>query len=171
MSASGTLTSGSTGSGSSSVTGSSSTSATASGSAAGSGSKSGSGSGSNVGSATGAVAAIAIAMASKTTGESVAMSAPASISASGIGAQLWQRPSTLFQQLPQVYCRHDRQKLKVWWKASSWWAVWRISDSARATANASSIVWSGLATKLRMPRPTVPRAPNGLDRRAGDSNV
>ena len=36
------------------------------------------------------------------------------------GAQVRQRPSALFQQLPHVYWRQVMQKLKVAWNASSW---------------------------------------------------
>ena len=39
------------------------------------------------------------------------------------GAQVRQRPSASFQQFAHVYWRHVMQKLKVLWKASSWWEV------------------------------------------------
>ena len=84
--------------------------------------------------------------------------------ASGTGAQLRQRPSTAFQQSAQVYCRHDRQKLKVRWNASSAVAVERCSVSERATANASSIDDPGSLTKWRSPRLNVPNAASGLRR-------
>jgi hypothetical protein len=46
--------------------------------------------------------------------------------------------------------------LKVWWKASSAWAVERCSASDRATANASSSDEPESVTKLRSPRLSVP---------------
>ena len=78
--------------------------------------------------------------------------------ASGTGAQLRHRPSTTFQQSAHVYCRQDRQKLKVRWNASRAVAVVRCSVSDRATANASSIDEPGSLTKWRSPRPNVPMA-------------
>ena len=41
----------------------------------------------------------------------------------GSGAHVRQRPSAVFQQSPHVYWRQVRQKLKVWWNASSWCAI------------------------------------------------
>ena len=91
--------------------------------------------------------------------------------ASGVGAQLRQRPSTAFQQSLHVYCRHDRQKLKVRWKASSAVAVERCSFSERATAKASSSDDPGSVTKCRIPRPSVPMADSGFRRLSTGSKV
>jgi hypothetical protein len=62
------------------------------------------------------------------------------------GAHVRQRPSAAFQQFAQVYCRQVMQKLKVAWKASSWWAVSSRSSSLRAAASASSSDESSLRT-------------------------
>ena len=69
----------------------------------------------------------------------------------GTGAQVRQRPSASFQQLPHVYWRQVRQKLNVLWKASSWCAVALISCSLRASARASENVVPSDITKLRSP--------------------
>ena len=61
-------------------------------------------------------------------------------------------PSTSFQQFGQVYWRHDMQKLKVLWKASSWLDVTSRSVSLRAAAIASSIDVSSDMTKFLRPR-------------------
>ena len=68
------------------------------------------------------------------------------------GAQLRQRPSTSFQQLPHVYWRQDMQKLNVLWNASSCWELTRRSVSLRAAAIASSIDVSSERTKFFRPR-------------------
>ena len=61
----------------------------------------------------------------------------ASFSMPGSGTQVRQRPSAVFQQLPHVYWRQVRQKLKVLWNASSWFVVALRSSSLRASAIAS----------------------------------
>ncbi len=55
-------------------------------------------------------------------------------------------PAFSFQQLGQVYCRHDMQKLKVLWNASSCRATPARASSSRATAIASAIGMPSLAT-------------------------
>ena len=87
------------------------------------------------------------------------------------GAQLRQRPSASFQQLPQVYCRQDMQKLNVLWNASSWWVVTSRSVSLRAAAIASSIDVSSDMTKFLSPRDTTLRPLRRGPRGAADSNV
>ena len=77
-----------------------------------------------------------------------------------VGAHDRQRPSTAFQQSPQVYWRQFRQKLNVRWNASSACVVERCSCSERATANASSSDEPGSETKCRNPRPSVPIFPS-----------
>ena len=57
-----------------------------------------------------------------------------------------QWPSAAFQQLLHVYWRQVMQKLKVLWKASSWWAVALRSKSLRASAIASENVLSSCMT-------------------------
>jgi hypothetical protein len=55
-----------------------------------------------------------------------------------MGAQVRQRPAASFQQSAHTYCRHEKQKLKVWWKACSCAPEARRSRSLRASASASS---------------------------------
>ena len=89
------------------------------------------------------------------------------ISAPRFGAQVRQRPSAVFQQLPQVYWRQFMQKLNVEWNASSCWAVAARSSSPRAAAIASSSDESSLMTQFFTPFESVlnwPRLP-GLARR------
>ena len=89
----------------------------------------------------------------------------------GRGAQVRQRPSAMFQQSPQVYWRHVRQKLKVWWNASSWCEVAASSSSLRASAMASENDESSDSTKLRTPFESVRTRPRRDFRGAVDSNV
>ncbi len=89
----------------------------------------------------------------------------------GSGTQVRQRPSAVFQQLPHVYCRQVRQKLKVLWNASSWFVVALRSSSLRASAIASDRVVSSDSTKLRRPRETVRTRPTRDRRGAAVSNV
>ena len=86
------------------------------------------------------------------------------------GAQLRQRASASFQQFGQVYWRHDMQKLKVLWNASSWWEVSSRSASLLAAAIASSIDVSSDSTKFFRP---CDRTRTRLSRARGcaDSNV
>src|SRR5512138_2337283 len=105
-----------------------------------------------------------------TTSGAAAIEGAGAISGSGSGAQDWQRASTSFQQFGQVYCRHDMQKLKVLWNASSWCAVDSRSVSLRAAAIASSIVVSSDRTKFLRPRDRTLTPFNRIFGRA-DSNV
>ena len=87
------------------------------------------------------------------------------------GEQLRHWPSVSFQQFAHVYWRHDMQKLKVLWNASSWRDVTSRSASLRAAAIASSIDESSDRTKLRRPLPIVLSPRSGFAREALDSNV
>ena len=92
--------------------------------------------------------------------------------AARFGAQLRQRPSGVFQQFAHVYCRHDMQKLKVEWNASSWCEVTSRSSSLRASAMASSSDESSLITQFLTPLPSVLNWPSRrVLRGATDSNV
>ncbi len=90
---------------------------------------------------------------------------------SGSGAQERHRPSSAFQQLPQVYCRQSMQKLNVLWKASSCVVVALISSAWRASAIASDSDIRPLRTKLRRPLPSVRTRPSGDPLGALDWNV
>ena len=87
------------------------------------------------------------------------------------GEQLRHWPSVSCQQFAHVYWRHDMQKLKVLWNASSWRDVTSRSASLRAAAIASSIDESSDRTKLRRPLPSVLSPRSGFAREALDSNV
>src|SRR4051794_4951224 len=89
----------------------------------------------------------------------------------GMGAHVRQRPSTAFQQSPQVYWRHVRQKLKVWWNASSWCATAASSCSLRASAMASENDESSERTKFFIPLLSVRTLPIRDRRGAADSKV
>jgi hypothetical protein len=97
-------------------------------------------------------------------------SSTAGVSGSASGAQVRQRASPSFQQFGQVYCRHDMQKLKVLWKASSWCDVASRSVSLRAAAIASSIELLSDSTKFLNPRDST-LTPLSLTRGWADSNV
>src|SRR5262249_61760373 len=88
------------------------------------------------------------------------------------GAQVRQWPSVGFQQFAHVYWRHDMQKLKVEWKASSCCEVVSRSSSLRAAASASSSEESSLITQFLTPFDSVLNWPSFLVLRgAVDSNV
>ena len=91
-------------------------------------------------------AAIAGSATSGASGAIASTRTTAGGSASGSGEQVRQRPSAAFQQLPHVYWRHVMQKLKVLWKASSWWVVALRSTSLRASAIASEKLLSSCMT-------------------------
>ena len=63
-----------------------------------------------------------------------------------LGAHERQRPSRSFQQFAHVYWRHDMQKLKVLWNASSCSTDCSRSSMLRASARASSSDVSSLRT-------------------------
>ena len=86
----------------------------------------------------------------------------------GIGAHVRQRPSPSFQQSPHVYWRQVRQKLKVWWNASSWWATAASSCSLRASAIASENEESSDRTKFLIPLLSVRTLPIRERRGAAD---
>ena len=102
-----------------------------------------------------------------TTGEA----AKAGSAMPAMGAHVRQRPSVGFQQSPHVYCRQVRQKLKVLWKASSWWAVADSSSSPRASAIASESDASSDMTKFLTPLAAIRTRPIRDFRGALDSKV
>ena len=92
-------------------------------------------------------------------------------SSPAIGAHVRHRPSDTFQHSPHVYWRHVRQKLKVLWNASSWWAVVASSSSPRASAIASEKEASSDMTKFFTPRENVRTRPTRDRCGALDSKV
>ena len=89
----------------------------------------------------------------------------------GCGAHVRQRPSGVFQQSPHVYWRQVRQKLNVWWNASSWCVTAVNSSSLRASAIASEKDASSERTKLFRPLLSVRTLPSRERRGAADSKV
>ena len=89
----------------------------------------------------------------------------------GMGAHVRQRPSGVFQQSPHVYWRQVRQKLKVWWNASSWCETAVSSSSLRASAIASEKDASSERTKFFIPLLSVRTLPSRERRGAADSKV
>ena len=106
-------------------------------------------------------------------GAAVAVGANAAVASgsSAIGAQERQRLSTSFQQALQVYWRQSMQKLKVLWKASSWWSVALCSSKDRASAIASASEKLSDEMNRRSPLPSVRARPRGEELGAADSNV
>jgi hypothetical protein len=87
-----------------------------------------------------------------------------------VGEQVRHWPSASFQQFGQMYCRHDMQKLKVLWNASSCCDVSERSVSSRAAAIASSIEVLSSRTKFFRPRERT-LTPRSRARGTADSKV
>ena len=108
---------------------------------------------------------------SSNAGAAYAAAANAGSSIPGMGAHVRQRPSGVFQQSPHVYWRQVRQKLNVWWNASSWCETAVNSSSLRASAIASEKDASSERTKFFIPLLSVRTLPSRERRGAADSKV